>query len=320
MHVNTNVVKALMHLRGIDEAQLGNLANLPLHDLQAWLYDIGENSESRVPLESQLEILTLLGVRGESLRGDVVHYWRIHEPLFSRAQTNYWALSIVLKAFGKAQAVFLARESDPAFMTRAKAHFGLRFADFMVVLEVTAHPLRSISFDPETMPDLSWTPDTFGVLLPDVEYDMLQPGAMKTRGLNQYLTYTAEMQQWERLREAAMQQGLRAEQVAALLLGGSTQPSLEHQSSDAEAQAVLRPQDLAAPGVMTPPASSVAAAPAQPAQSPQPVQPAAAAPQGPVSVAQASAPDADDDMRLFVTPVRAATRAPAQPVPLKRVS
>ncbi len=318
MHVNTNVVKALMHLRGIDEAQMGNLANLPLHDLQAWLYDIGENSESRVPLESQLEILTLLGVRGETLRGDTVHYWRVHEPLFSRAQTNYWALSIVLKAFGKAQAVFLARESDPAFMTRAKAHFGLRFADFMVVLEVTAHPLRSISFDPETMPDLSWTPDTFGVLLPDAEYDMLQPGAMKTRGMNQYLTYTAEMQQWERLREAAMQQGLRAEQVAALLLGGSTQPTLEHQPVDSEAQPLVRPQGVSTPAA---PVNSTAAQPAQPMPAPQaPAQPAATAPQAPVSVAQAAAPDAEDDMRLFVTPVRAAQRAPAQPVPLKRVS
>lgn len=221
MHVNTHVVKALMHLRGIDETTLANLISVSRPDMHDWLYDIGEDSEERVPFDTQLEALKTLGINGDVPRPDVVHYWRVYEPLFSREADPYWALQILLKAFGKAQAVFIAREADPAFSWTAKAHFGLRFPTFYAILEVSAHPLKSITFDPDTMPDMSWVPDTMGVLLPDAEYDRLEPGAMKVRGLQQYLTYNAEVQQWERLRDAALEKGILAEQVASMLLGTS---------------------------------------------------------------------------------------------------
>lgn len=312
MHVNTSVVKALMYLRGLGEPTVANLVNSTLEDFQAWLYDIGEDSENRVPFDAQLEVLRLLGIHGEGPRPDVVHYWRIHEPLFSQAVRSYWALNIVLKAFGKAQAVYIAREADPAFTLQAKAHFGLRFEGFMAILEVTAHPLRSISFDPETMPDLSWVPDTFGVLLPEAEFLKLQPGQMKVKGFTQYLTYTTEMAQWERLREAALENGIRAEQVASLLLGSSAGPLLEGNAST---------------GTMGTKAEAASSEPAAETEAPAPAserlfanRPAAAAAapaEEPVPTAKHTAEihslqdvrGGSDDMSLFVRPVQKVPRA-----------
>lgn len=288
MHVNTSVVKALMHLRGIDGATLANLVSTTGVDMHAWLYDIGEDSEERVPFDTQLEILKLLGINGETPRQDVVHYWRIHESLFSRPNDTYWSLQVLLKAFGKANAVFITREADPAFSFNTKVHFGLRFASFYAILEITAHPLRSISFDPETMPDMAWLPDTMGVLLPDAEYDALEPGAMKVRGLQQYLTYNTEVRQWERLRDAALEKGIRAEQVASLLLSGASADSLL--SAKPEQAKVTAP-------VVEPLITKT---------EPVAAEPVAAAIVTPAAVAPAAMPEtrADvEDFRLFSTPV-----------------
>jgi hypothetical protein len=290
MHVNTSVVKALMHLRGIDEYTLANLVHVALPDMRAWLYDQGEDSEGRVDIDTQMEVLRVLGINGEGPRGDIVHYWRIHEPFFSRPSSTYWSLAVALKAFGKAQAVFIAAESDPALEFSAKARFGLRFAGFYAILEVTAHPLRSISFDPDNMMDLAWVPDTMGVLLPESEYRALEPGAMKVRNLQQYLTYTAEAAQWERLRNAALEKGIHASQVANMLLGLPVSQGVEAITHTEVAAAPVAPVEVQAE-----PAPAVA--PAAPS--------AAAAPAAAAPAATAPTPATEtDDMRLFVTPVR----------------
>lgn len=216
MEVNSQVVNALMSLRGIELQTLSSLAHVTLESLNKWLYS---GQDDAIAFEQQLEILNFLGVRGEVPRPDVVHYWHVHEPLFSRAATNYWALSTVLKAFGPAQVAYITRDADPALSFQARAHFGLRFENFMAILSVTAHPLRSLSFNPDKMEDLTWLPEAIGVLLPAQEYEALQPGAMKVAGMTQYLTYSEELTHWERLREQAHSQGIRAEQVAQLLLG-----------------------------------------------------------------------------------------------------
>ena len=231
MQVNTSVVKALMCLRQVSDEQLAALAHVTRQDLHAWLYDIGESSEERVAFDTQLEILRTLGIAGEGPRADIVHYWRLHQPLFSRTDEVYWPLAVMVKAFGKAQAAYLARETDPAFTLKARSCFGLRFDGFVAILDVTAHPLRTISLDPADMPDLSWVPDTFGVILPDSEYDCLEPGAMRVRSLQQCLSYTAEAAQWDRLRDAALERGMRADEVAqaaqaAQVVAAST-PELE---------------------------------------------------------------------------------------------
>lgn len=219
MHVNTAVVRALMQLRQISDYDLCNLVHVTQEEMANWLDNGAEDDES-VSFETQLEILKLLGISGEAPRNDVVHYWRVHEPLFSKFEDNYWALQVILKAFGSAKAVFVTREADPAFTLQAKAHFALKFGSFMAMLEVTASPFRSIGFDPDNFQDLEWVPETFGVLLEEEEYARLQPGAFKVKGLQQYLTYNTEVSQWEKLREAALEKGISAESVASILLGG----------------------------------------------------------------------------------------------------
>ena len=325
MHVNTSVVKALMYLRGVGEPTLAGLVHVTLSDLQSWLYDLGEDSEERVSFETQIEILRLLGVSADSPRPDVVHYWRIHEPLFSRSATTYWALTVMLKAFGKAQCVFIAREADPSLNFKAQSHFGLRFDNFMAILEVTAHPLRSISFDPDTMPDLSWVPETLGVLLPENEFDRLEPGSMKVKGLTQYLTYTTEMAQWERLREAAQEHGIRAEQVASLLLGTNGPVRLAKDQAAAarpETQGAVASAELATKDTTSsaehqksdstqasPRAETPASSRKGPGDGSVEAPPASTRAVGELKNA------ATDDMRLFITPVKAADKPS-----LKRVS
>jgi len=294
MHVNTSVVKALMHLRGIDEVTLSNLVCVATPDMRAWLYDSATDGEERVSFETQLEILRVLGISGEGPRADIVHYWRIHEPFFSRPANTYWELAVLLKAFGNAQAVFIAPESDPALEFVAMSRFGLRFAGFYAILEVTAHPLRSISFDPESMSDLAWVPDTMGVLLPEKEYRSLEPGAMRVRNLQQYLTYTAEAAQWERLRNAALEKGIHASQVANMLMGLPVSQGAEA-ITHTEATVISQPEVVAEPVPAVAPAAPVSA------------------PTG-AGVA-ASSSDESDDMRLFVTPVRS-----TEAVRVKRVA
>jgi hypothetical protein len=219
MHINTSIVKALMALKRVPSESLCNFAHVTQSDMQAWLYDEGEDSEDRVPFDTQLEILKLLGINGEIPRNDIVHYWRLHESLFSAPMDTYWPLQILLKAFGKANAVFLASEADPLWSFKSKTHFGLQFSNFLAILEVTTHPLRTITFNPDVLPEMSWMPDSMGVLLPPLEYSQLEPGAFKVKSLQKFLNYTVELAQWDKLREVALEQGLRAEQVASLLVG-----------------------------------------------------------------------------------------------------
>lgn len=221
MHLNTSVVVALLTLKGVDTQTAAKLIHIPHQTLCDWLSGAIGDDESLVPFDAQLELLSLLGVRDSSPRNDVVHYWKLHESLFSKADTVYAPLQVILQAFGNAQVAYVAQGSDPMFMTSAKSHFALKFGDFLAMLEVTAHPLRKISFDPGTMPLLSWATGTQGVLLSEAEFQQLEPGSLRVKGLTQCLTYSSEVSQWEKLRETAIESGISAEQVASLLLGNS---------------------------------------------------------------------------------------------------
>jgi hypothetical protein len=250
MFVNPSVVKALMQLKGLSPYTVAKLVHIPFRDFTAWLDDTRPVGDDEFSVSAQLEVLSLLGVRDSAPRNDVVHYWQVHEPFFSRAERSYEALQVTLKAFGPAQAVYIAREQDPVLSFSAKAHFGLRFAEFLAILEVTAHPLKTISFDPAVMQDLSWAPGTLGVLVSEDEYVKLEPGSMKVRGLTQYLTYSTEVSQWDRLRESAIEHGISAEKVASLLLGPNS--TTQKLATDVAARPAVSPLTPVEPP--TPPA------------------------------------------------------------------
>lgn len=225
MHLNPKLIQALLVLKGVDVRTAAKLIHLPYGTLQGWLNESISDDESLFPFETQLELMTLLGIQDSSMRSDVVHYWTLHETLFSRESEVYAPLQVVLTAFGPAQVAYVAQDSDPMITLRAKAHFALKFPGFLAMLEVSAHPLRKISMNPGEMPMLSWTEGTQGVLLSEDEYGQLEPGSLRVAGLSKCLTYSSEMNKWEMLRESAMQGGFSPEQVAALLLG-PTAPAL----------------------------------------------------------------------------------------------
>src|SRR5690606_38625643 len=65
-----------------------------------------------------------------------------------------------------------------------------------------------------------------------------EPGAMQVKSMTQHLTYSSEMNQWERLRQQAQAQGIRADEVATLLLGGAVAPSARIEAQPDPAPAV----------------------------------------------------------------------------------
>ena len=213
-YINTTVVRALMQLQGITPQTLATLARVTRRQMGLWLSGAHDDA---VELDTQLEVLNYLGIKGESPRADVVHHWQLHEPLFSRSRTVYEPLAIMLKAFGRAQISYVARELDPTISLKNQAFFALKFGSFYAMLDITAHPLRSISFDPENMQGLYWAQDAQNVLLPASHYDAIEPGAMRVKQLNNYLTYTAEMSQWDRLRANALEHGIRASSVVTAM-------------------------------------------------------------------------------------------------------
>jgi hypothetical protein len=323
MQVNTAIVSALMALRGVDSSTLASLAHVTRKDLSAWLSRTASEDDESIPFETQLEVLRLLGIHGETPRSDIVHYWRVRESLFSSVSSAYAALSLVLRAFGSAQVAYIAQETDPVFSFSAKAHFGLRFPTFMAILEVTAHPLRSISLNPETMPELTWMPDTMGILLPTEDYARLEPGAMKVRGLTQYLTYTEERAHWERLRDVAIEKGVRAEQVANLLMGSGL-PALA--ASSPVAQAPVEDDELDISDAILARTRRAMSANPDKVQKEASVAPVASAPTEtrepspppsfpPVKTLEdAKSPlNKSDDLSLFIRPVRQVSTAGAMP-------
>lgn len=224
--VNTSAVKALMHLRGVSNTMMASFINCTLSRFESWLYEHGENSDSLVGHREQMEVLRILGVEGDTLRPDVVHYWRIYEGLFSRPATTYWALAIVLKTFGKAEMAHLAMEKDPGFSLKAVTHFALRFAEFTAVLEVTAHPLKSCSLDPSLLPELSWVHGEPLIFVQEESFSSIEPGFFAVKELQQQLSFSAESGEWERLREAAFHKGINVAQIALALGDVSAEKSV----------------------------------------------------------------------------------------------
>jgi hypothetical protein len=212
--INTSVVRALIALRGIETRTLANLLGEPEGTLLQWL---AGDEEAGLEPDAQMELLRLIGFPGGTPKKDVVHYWRVQEPLFSRPQAAYWALSSVLEAFGPASMTFVARESEPFLSLSSKFFFALTFGSFHALVEVKTHPLRGASLRPERFKGLTWTPEVMAVVLENQKYDALQPGAIKVPQLRGCLEYPVESRQWEHLRVMAQSRGLSAQQLADIL-------------------------------------------------------------------------------------------------------
>ena len=240
MYINSEVVASLMALKQIDIDSLASLVHVRSESLESWL-DNSSGTDGLIPYEVQLEILAILGVRKEAPRNDVVHYWRVDEPFFGSANRVYQPLQTVLKAFGGAKVSYVAREADPAFSSNALTCFCLQFDTFLALLEVHGHPLRNVRFDPEELGNLTWNPDVQGIILTEDQYDSLEPGALSTSELKQYLNFNTELVLWDKLRKLAADRGILAHQAMALLEMAAAAPEMP-------AVAIPREQDSTLPG------------------------------------------------------------------------
>lgn len=216
MYVNSEVVASLMALKQIDIDSLASLVHVRSEHLENWL-DNSAGTDGLISYDVQLEILSILGVRKEAPRNDVVHYWRVDEPFLGSTSRVYQPLQTVLKAFGGAKVSYVAREADPSFSSTARTCFCLQFDSFLALLEVHGHPMRNVRFDPEEIGNLAWNSEVQGIILTEEQYDSLEPGALTTQELKQYLNFNTELVLWEKLRKLAADRGILAHQAMALL-------------------------------------------------------------------------------------------------------
>lgn len=219
MQINTEIVSSLMSLRQISIPNLANLSHVDAVNLKNWLSNGDESAENGIDFDTQLEVLRILGISGEGPRPDVIHQWYLYEPLFSSKTTTYYPLSIVLKSFGPAKIAHLAKKEDSFFELKANFKYILKFESFIAVLDIKAHPLKTISFDPDDIEELSWVSEDKTLVLSEADFHKMRPGALKVGSVSNYLTYSADASQWDKLRDAALEKGLKADQVATMLLG-----------------------------------------------------------------------------------------------------
>lgn len=250
--INTVIVKALMSLRGMTPETMASVLQVRVSDLLRWLE---KDDETALPVHRQMEVLDMLGVRGHSLRPDVVHYWTVHEPVFGRARKIYAALDVLAEAFGAAEVVYLSQESDPAFSLSAKAHFGLKFPNFYAILEVQGSPFFNIKFSPSVSPKLSWMEGSIGLLMENRAYRALEPGAVQPEDLSGQVESVQDQIKWEQLSELAKTVKVSPEQLAAIVQKVANNQLTFSPSADApvaEQSTVQEPAPVAAPATPQP--------------------------------------------------------------------
>lgn len=253
MLINTHVVRALMALRRIDEPTLANIANVSTPLLSQWLAD-GAGGDELIAFDTQLEILRVLGINGETLRHDIVHYWYVHQDLFSTNTRTYWAVRAMTEAFGQAEVVYFAKDTDPLASMTARTHFGLQFSSFKVVLEVTCHPLRNIGFDPADFEHLQWAANA-AVLVDRAQFEKLAPGLMTPLLFDSQMSIGREQLAWERLNLLSREHKIGPEQLELLLRNvqqGLLTPQLASQSAPQTPAAATALEPLAEPDLPVP--------------------------------------------------------------------
>jgi transcriptional regulator with XRE-family HTH domain len=342
MHINTHVVRALMALRGITEPTLANIANVTPSMLSKWLHDATDGDEI-IAFDTQLEILRVLGINGEAPRQDIVHYWHIHQDFFTTNKA-FWAIDVITEAFGKAEVVYFAQDTDPLATVTARAHFGFQFQSFKAVLEVTTHPLRNIGFDPSNFENLAWAEGSALVLVNREQFEKLAPGLMTPALYTRQLTLGREQLAWERLNSLSRETKIGPEQLEMLLqnvqqglltpqLTSSTEqdagtaiaPPIEMQPARSAAAAARATASTVTPTVVTEspaPTAAVTAARDDVPAAPSKVPPVAVPPVAPAPAAVAQQPESVIDLAAATMGqqfVPRARRRDARPRPLRAV-
>jgi hypothetical protein len=195
---------------------MARVTGIPLAKVRLWL--AGHVEEDVLPQSLQATLLGALGVRGDTLRNDLVHAWDVREPLFGEGSSAWAALETVISAFGgKAEVSYIAEEADPFFSLRPVTLYLLRFPSFHALLRVHCSLLRPSRFSPERITGLSWAPGNFGVLLDTPEYLSVLRAEIGAKPLQRLLSLTSEPARWDMLIQAAQKAEVRPEVMLKLL-------------------------------------------------------------------------------------------------------
>lgn len=244
MYVNTKVVSALLTLKGASVSDLARVTGIHRATLDSWLYPetVAAAEQDGFPIDLQVAVLTALGVRGETLRSDIVHAWHIREPLFGSARAAWEPLELVVAAFGgKAEVSYVAQDSDPIATLAPSVLYTLRLREFVATLKVTSSLFRPIRFEPESVKGLSWMANGFGILLTSEDYAKADDGALAPTDASEMLALADESVQWSALREAVAALKLPPAALAQLLLQAQTQASGGYAMSHAQGAAAAPP-------------------------------------------------------------------------------
>ena len=228
MFVNTKIVNALLTLRCITRSQLCAVAGISVDALSAWLDETSEDSDDRLSFDRQLEVLKVLGVVGETPRRDVVHNWTIRERAFGSSDSAYEPLRLILSCFGRAEVVHLVAETDSLLSFSSHTYFGLTFAKFRAILEIITPAFQSLSFSPESLPNLSWAATGSALVLPVTKFQQLiAPGEATPASFDQERVAALEQYQWQKLVALTRERGVGATEVVKLVLDAlPTNPAL----------------------------------------------------------------------------------------------
>jgi transcriptional regulator with XRE-family HTH domain len=240
MYVNTKIVTALLTLRALSLKQLADVTGISRQALSAWLDGTAKDDDERLSFERQLEVIKVLGIVGEHPRADVTHNWYLREPAFGDRGAIYEPLRLMLLCFGRCEVTHIAANSDPYVAFSARTHFGLTFEKFRAVLEITSSPLRSLVFDPRSLPNMHWVGEEAPLIVTDESFNtLITPGETTPAALDKARVKALAPARWAKLAQLAEERGMGAPELAHYLIENvPVKPALTHKP---EAQAT-KPQ------------------------------------------------------------------------------
>jgi len=230
MYVNTKIVNALITLRALSLTQLATVTGISLQALSAWLAGTAKDNDERLSFERQLEVIKVLGIVGEHPRSDITHNWYLSEPAFGDRAATYEPLRLMLLCFGKCEVTYMAPSSDPYVSFRARTYFGLTFEKFRAVLEVRSSPLRSLAFDPKSLPNMHWVGEEAPLIVTEESFiTLVTPGETTPAALDKARVKALAPARWAKLAELAEERGMGAPELARYLIDNvPVKPALTH--------------------------------------------------------------------------------------------
>lgn len=148
--INTAVVSALMRLRRLSPDMLASCLQVSVDAFSSWLK--GEHTSDTLTSDEQMQALRILGVSGDALRPDVIHYWTVKESI----DADYDALIKIVSAFGSADVIHLENAEAEAFSLDTSSRFLMKFNKFTAIITLEGSLFQSHKFHLKLGDTVNW--------------------------------------------------------------------------------------------------------------------------------------------------------------------